>query len=145
MVQLSQAPKASKRLGIRIVSEINAINKKKHYFSILSFLVPTICHLKCPCNKLKEPCQVADSIINKTCVSPGLPCKSRGLSASSIGSQQRLSVPGSLYKGRTKKKMLVTWPSGPGEAQVCDHGWSLLGVGPPRLFKGIGPGRECRV
>lgn len=36
---------------------------------LFSFQVPTTCHLKGPSNKLKEACQVADSIINRTCLS----------------------------------------------------------------------------
>lgn len=39
------------------------------HFLVLTFLVPTTCHLKHTSNKLKEPCQVADSIINQTCLS----------------------------------------------------------------------------
>lgn len=43
-----------------------------------------------------------------------------------------------------REMMPLTWPSGPGEAQVCDQGWSLLGVDAPRLLKGIGASHECK-
>lgn len=38
--------------------------QKEMICPFLSFVVATTCHLKRPSNKLKEPCQAADSIIN---------------------------------------------------------------------------------
>lgn len=78
-------PKRVKEMGAGVVSEVSATNQRKMICPFLSFLVLALYHLKDPSNKLKEPCQIADSIINHTSVSSGLPGISKGLSASPQG------------------------------------------------------------
>lgn len=63
------SPESVKEIGSRSCFWSWCHRQKETLFAhFFSFLVPT-CHLKHPSNKLKEPCQVAHSIINQTCLS----------------------------------------------------------------------------
>ena len=110
-VIISPAPNRPKRWGWKLFPKVMPWAKRSTICPLFSFPLSTTCHLKPPSNKLKEPWKVVGSIINQTHVSPGLPGRSRGFSASSTASQGHFA-------------MLSTWmwPGGPGEAQwyPCD-------------------------